>query len=346
MAQNVTIAGNQYPSVPSIQIPKTGGGGNATFTDTSPTTASASDVAQGKIFFDSTGSQQTGTASGGEDYAPALIARTISGTYSNTTITKVGNYAFYGCSNLSYISLPAVTSIGASAFVACSKLKEAIFPNATYVGQGAFYGCYSLITASFPNASTVRDSTFYNCTSLFSAFFSTASSIGTNAFYSCARLQTADIPNAKSIGNTAFSGCTALASASFPSATFIGTSAFYACSTITNVIFPVAVSVGASAFYACRSIAFVSFPLVNSLGAGVFRSCQKLESAYFLGSSVPTLGANAFTSTPMSASSWIGYWGSIFVKESLLASFQAATNWSLYSARMVGLTDAQIEALS
>lgn len=65
MAQNVTIAGNQYPSVPSILIPKTGGGGNATFTDTSPTTASASDVAQGKIFFDSTGSQQTGTASGG-----------------------------------------------------------------------------------------------------------------------------------------------------------------------------------------------------------------------------------------------------------------------------------------
>lgn len=65
MAQNVTIAGNQYPSVPSILIPKTGGGGNATFTDTSPTTASASDVAQGKIFFDSTGTQQTGTASGG-----------------------------------------------------------------------------------------------------------------------------------------------------------------------------------------------------------------------------------------------------------------------------------------
>lgn len=65
MAQNVTIAGNQYPSVPSIQIPKTGGGGNATFTDTSPTTASASDVAQGKIFFDSTGTQQTGTSSGG-----------------------------------------------------------------------------------------------------------------------------------------------------------------------------------------------------------------------------------------------------------------------------------------
>lgn len=65
MAQNITIAGNQYPSVPSILIPKTGGGGNATFTDTSPTTASASDVAQGKIFFDSTGSQQTGTATGG-----------------------------------------------------------------------------------------------------------------------------------------------------------------------------------------------------------------------------------------------------------------------------------------
>lgn len=81
MAQNVTIAGNQYPSVPSILIPKTGGGGNATFTDTSPTTASAPDVAQGKIFFDSTGTQQTGTASGGSAVIQSLSV-TQNGTYT------------------------------------------------------------------------------------------------------------------------------------------------------------------------------------------------------------------------------------------------------------------------
>jgi len=95
MAQNVTIAGNQYPSVPSILVPKTGGGGNATFTDTSPTTASASDVAQGKIFFDSTGTQQTGTASGGGG-ASNLVTGTFTGTTTGAAMDVTLNYSGSG----------------------------------------------------------------------------------------------------------------------------------------------------------------------------------------------------------------------------------------------------------
>ena len=52
MAQNITLLGASYSNVPAVQLPKTGGG-TAKFTDTTPTTASASDVASGKIFFDS-----------------------------------------------------------------------------------------------------------------------------------------------------------------------------------------------------------------------------------------------------------------------------------------------------
>ena len=64
MAQNITLLGASYSAVPAVALPKTGGG-TATFTDTSPTTAVAADVASGKIFFDSQGNQQTGTNSGG-----------------------------------------------------------------------------------------------------------------------------------------------------------------------------------------------------------------------------------------------------------------------------------------
>lgn len=64
MSQNISLWGAQYSAVPSILLPKTGGG-TASFVDVTPTTASASDVASGKIFYTADGTQTTGTASGG-----------------------------------------------------------------------------------------------------------------------------------------------------------------------------------------------------------------------------------------------------------------------------------------
>ena len=64
MAQNITLMGASYPDVPAVMLPKTGGG-TARFTDTTPTTATDSDVTSGKIYFKSDGTQSTGTASGG-----------------------------------------------------------------------------------------------------------------------------------------------------------------------------------------------------------------------------------------------------------------------------------------
>lgn len=64
MAKNVSLWGADYPNVPALDVPQTGGG-TARFTDASVTTATASDVAQGKIFLVSDGTITIGTASGG-----------------------------------------------------------------------------------------------------------------------------------------------------------------------------------------------------------------------------------------------------------------------------------------
>lgn len=64
MAQNITLLGASYSAVPAVMLPKTGGG-TARFDDASITTATASDVASGKIFLASNGTITTGTASGG-----------------------------------------------------------------------------------------------------------------------------------------------------------------------------------------------------------------------------------------------------------------------------------------
>lgn len=60
MAQNITLLGASYSAVPAVNLPKTGGG-TATFTDTTPTTASASDVSSGKYFFTANGVLTLGT---------------------------------------------------------------------------------------------------------------------------------------------------------------------------------------------------------------------------------------------------------------------------------------------
>lgn len=64
MAQNVTIGNASYTNVPSINIPKTGGG-TATFVDVSDTTAAAGDVGTGKYFYTAAGVKTQGTNTGG-----------------------------------------------------------------------------------------------------------------------------------------------------------------------------------------------------------------------------------------------------------------------------------------
>ena len=65
MAQTISIAGASYPDVPSISVPKTGGG-TAQFYDTTiaSNAAAASDIASGKLAYVN-GSLITGTGSGG-----------------------------------------------------------------------------------------------------------------------------------------------------------------------------------------------------------------------------------------------------------------------------------------
>ena len=64
MAQNITLLGASYSNVPAVNLPKTGGG-TATFTDVTDTTAAAGDVASGKYFYTAAGTRTQGTNSGG-----------------------------------------------------------------------------------------------------------------------------------------------------------------------------------------------------------------------------------------------------------------------------------------
>ena len=98
-------------------------------------------------------------------------------------------------------------------------------------------------------------------------------------------------------------------------------------------------AIGTSAFANCSALTTVSFPSCMFIGLSAFNYCSALTKAYFVGSSVPTLNANAFANTPMSVSTYTGTWGSIYVQSSMVAAFQAAANWSAYAARITAYVE-------
>ena len=103
MAQNITLWGASYSDVPSVNLPKTGGG-TASFTDVTDTTAAASDVATGKYFYTAAGVRTQGTNSGGGGESKnAQVVQGTTRTTSSTltaigaemTVSKTGTYNVY-----------------------------------------------------------------------------------------------------------------------------------------------------------------------------------------------------------------------------------------------------------
>lgn len=258
--------------------------------------------------------------------------------------TSIGTEAFAD-TYLSSIYAPKLSSVTPSAFIRCRVLTSAEFPNVAKISQSAFYYCASLVTAVFPSCTIINNYAFASCSNLETISFPLCTSIFDSVFQSCYKLQEAIFPSCLSIRQSAFYNCSALSVISFPVCSIVGSSAFDYCRHISEVNLPNCSKVSDYAFRYNFSLKTISLPVVSSIGNYAFAYCSVIESAYFLGSSVPSIGANTFMNTAFANSATLGKYGSIFVANSMLSSFQTAQYWSTYKSRMVGLTDEEIAAL-
>ena len=199
--------------------------------------------------------------------------------YGYTSNDKIDDYAFYGCSGLTSLTLPSgVTEIGDDAFSGCSGLTNLTLPfGVTKIGYSAFSGCSGLTSLTLPSGVT---------------------KIGSSAFSGCSGLTSLTLPSGVTeIGNYAFSGCSGLTSLPLPSGvTEIGYSAFSGCSGLTSLTLPFGVTkIGYSAFSGCSGLTSLTLPSgVTKIGSSAFSGCSGLTSIYVYAEKLPNMGNDVF----------------------------------------------------
>ncbi|MEE1459837.1 MAG: leucine-rich repeat domain-containing protein [Segatella copri] len=222
--------------------------------------------------------------------------------YYYTSNDKIGDYAFFGCSGLTSLTLPSgVTEIGDYAFSGCSGLTSLTLPSGvTEIGDYAFSGCSGLTSLTLPSGLTeIGHKAFNGCSGLTSLTLpSGLAKIGSYVFYGCSGLTSLTLPSSLTeISYCAFSGCSGLTSLTLPSGvTKIGGYAFSGCSGLTSLTFPSGVTeIGGYAFSGCSGLTSLTFPSgVTKIGGYAFSGCSGLTSIYVYAEKLPNMESYVF----------------------------------------------------
>jgi len=159
-------------------------------------------------------------------------AMAIPSIYEGKPVTSIGDWAFYGCTKLTRVTIPdSVTGIGYAAFSKCGSLKSIDVGegNTEYSSEdGVLFDKNKTVLIHFPAGKgghyTIPDG---------------VTSIGDHAFIKCSSLTSVTIPDSvTSIGAVAFRDCFGLKSVRIPdSITNIKSAAFSSCSNLKSIIF-------------------------------------------------------------------------------------------------------------
>lgn len=211
-----------------------------------------------------------------------------------STVTKIADNAFAGCSNLEEIKgleQCKISELSATAFDGCVRLKDINLSNATIaaIPDQIFSGMRGLISATVPKTVTsIGTEAFYACKNLEminGLSDCDITKIGEKAFYNCWSLKEADLSGSSLtvLPASAFKGDTALLSVKMPeSLNEIGNEAFYGCSAMKKLDLNNTrlTTIGNSALSDMTSLMYINLPdTVNSVGAKAFDLNLRLDSS-------------------------------------------------------------------
>ncbi len=241
------------------------------------------------------------------DYAE-IISRAVIGD----GVTSVGDYAFYGCRNMTADLIPyGVTSIGDYAFYGCGfEVLPELPESVRTVGSHAFEGCGALLSAALPDGLlSLGDCAFRFCVRLSLIRLGTGlETVGESAFASCERLELISIPESVTeLGDYAFDGCGMLSYVEVPqNVSSLGEGVFRNCVSLASVSLPRGLySIGEKTFQGCARLTGVTIPdTVGEIGGWAFSMCDSLDGAV-LPESVNYIGAYAFYGCRTSADIYI-----------------------------------------
>ena len=158
---------------------------------------------------------------------------TIPSTLGGKPVTRIGEWAFFGCSEMPAVKITEdVTSIGMAAFSGCHSLEVVTIPSGVAsIGDGAFFDCGNLM-----NIAIEDDNSAYR---MQDGFLLSKDGESLVAVAGGGLMGDVTIPDGvMKIVDGSFGGCFKMTSLTIPdSVTSIGVETYFFCSNLTHVIF-------------------------------------------------------------------------------------------------------------
>lgn len=288
------------------------------------------------------------------------------------TVTALHNQAFFKCTELYAVSLPAtVTDLGQYTFSGCTNLASLELPEGlTAIPNGTFYGCTALTTVTLPETvASLGDFCFSTCSSLTQINMpASITAMGKAALMGTALEQFVLPQGLTELPAYALSLTTHLTTVALhEGTTVIGECALQGSTALKTVALPSSLqTVGASAFAQCLALEEMTIPDgVTALPDKCFYNDMNLQRIV-VGSGVTTIGTDCFarykntTTAPRLADVYLTAptmvsggesfidaacaQATLHVPETLVDAYKTQTDWARFGS-VVAIVDGELTGI-